>query len=118
VSNAIKYTERGEIRVAVTVGPEELTVSVRDAGAGIPPDELPHIFERFRQAGEAQKGRPAGTGLGLPICRELVHLHRGRVWVESTLGAGSTFSFTVRRADAVDAAERSLDQRGPASLNA
>ncbi|MCK6571770.1 PAS domain-containing sensor histidine kinase [Myxococcota bacterium] len=117
VSNAIKYTERGEIRIAVSVGHEELTVSVRDAGAGIPPDEVPRIFERFRQAGDAQKGRPAGTGLGLPICKELVHLHRGRIWVESTLGLGSTFSFTVRRADAVDPAERSLDLRGPSSLN-
>ncbi len=115
VSNAIKYTERGEIRITVSVGHAELTVSVRDAGAGIPPDELSHIFERFRQAGEAQKGRPGGTGLGLPICRELVNLHRGRIWVESALGVGSTFAFTVRRADAVDAAERSLDLREPPS---
>jgi signal transduction histidine kinase len=113
VSNAIKYTERGEIRVSVAVTPEELTLSVRDAGAGIPPEELSHIFERFRQAGEAQKGRPSGTGLGLPICRELVHLHRGRIWVESEPGLGATFSFTLRRADAVDPAERSLDLRGP-----
>jgi signal transduction histidine kinase len=113
VSNAIKYTERGEIRVTVTASPGELVLSVRDAGAGIPPEELSHIFERFRQAGEAQKGRPSGTGLGLPICRELVHLHRGRIWVESEPGLGATFSFTLRRADAVDAAERSLDLHGP-----
>lgn len=113
VSNAIKYTERGEIRITVSVGPSQLTLAVRDAGAGVPPDEVQHIFERFRQAGDAQKGRPSGTGLGLPICRELVHLHRGRIWVESELGQGSTFAFTVRRADALDPAERSLDLRGP-----
>lgn len=115
ISNAIKYTERGEIRVGVHVGESELTLSVRDAGAGIPPDEVGRIFERFQQAGDAQKGRPAGTGLGLPISRELVHLHRGRIWVESELGQGATFSFTVRRADAVDSAERSLDLKGPGS---
>ena len=109
VSNAIKYTERGEIRVRVDCGATELTVAIQDAGAGIPPDELSHIFERFRQAGEAQKGRPAGTGLGLPICKELVHLHGGRIWVESTLGSGSSFFFTVRRADALDPAERVPD---------
>jgi signal transduction histidine kinase len=86
---------------------------VRDAGAGIPPEELSHIFERVRQAGEAQKGRPSGTGLGLPISRELVHLHRGRIWVESEPGQGATFSFTLRRADALDPAERSLDLGGP-----
>lgn len=106
VSNAIKYTERGEIRLTVTVAPQELIVAIQDFGAGIPPDELPHIFERFRQAGEAQRGRPAGTGLGLPICRELVHLHRGRIWVDSVLGQGSTFSFTVRRADLLSPEER------------
>jgi len=115
VSNAIKYTERGEIRIALAVGPKELTVSVRDPGAGIPPDEVPRIFERFRQAGDAQKGRPSGTGLGLPICRELIHLHRGRIWVETKLGVGSTFSFTIRRADAVDPAERALDLRQTSS---
>lgn len=115
ISNAVKYTESGEIRVSVRVGPSQVTLSVRDAGAGIPPDELQHIFERFRQAGDAQKGRPSGTGLGLPICRELVNLHRGRLWVESELGKGSTFSFTLRRADAVDPAERSIDLRGPST---
>ena len=57
------------------------------------------IFEKFRQVDGISDGRPLGTGLGLPICRELINLHGGRIWVESTLGVGTTIKFTVMRAD-------------------
>jgi signal transduction histidine kinase len=99
LSNAIKYTQEGEVRIGVSVLPTMLVLSVQDSGAGIPPEELPHIFERFRQAGESQKGRPGGTGLGLAICKQIVQLHGGTMSVESRLEQGSTFTFSVPRAD-------------------
>ena len=109
LSNAIKFTDRGEVRVSVSIQPTELLVGVFDSGVGIAPDELLKIFERFRQVGETQAGRPAGTGLGLPICKELITLHHGRIWAESKHGQGSTFFFTLRRMDALSPLERSAD---------
>lgn len=111
LSNAIKFTDAGRIEVAAQAGSTEIRVDVRDSGRGIPPDELPHVFEKFRQVDDAGHARPMGTGLGLPICRELIRLHEGRIWVDSALGEGSTFSFTVLRADRLDEFERSLRER-------
>ncbi|MCB9530063.1 MAG: PAS domain-containing protein [Myxococcales bacterium] len=111
LSNAIKFTDAGRIEVAVSAGAHEVRLDVRDSGRGIPPDELPHVFEKFRQVEDGGHGRPMGTGLGLPICRELIRLHEGRIWVDSVLGEGSTFSFTVLRADRLDEFERSLRER-------
>ena len=99
LSNSTKFTERGTIRVEATFDDAYVTVAVADTGRGIPPDEVNGVFEKFRQVEESVVGRPLGTGLGLPICRELIHLHHGRIWVESVMGEGSTFYFTVLRAD-------------------
>ena len=101
----------GRIEVAVSAGAHEVRLDVRDSGRGIPPDELPHVFEKFRQVDDMRQGRPMGTGLGLPICRELIRLHEGRIWVDSVVGEGSTFSFTVLRADRLDDFERSIRER-------
>ena len=100
LSNAIKYTARGEVRVAVVVESKMVRFVVQDSGEGIAPEDLPFIFERFRQAGDNQKGKPAGTGLGLAICKQIIQLHGGEITVESRVGHGSTFAFTVPRADA------------------
>jgi signal transduction histidine kinase len=100
ISNATKFTAAGSISVNVVVEDVSVTVSVRDTGRGIPPDQLNNVFEKFRQVEEVNAGSPLGTGLGLPICRELINLHGGRIWVESTLGVGTTFNFTLLRADA------------------
>ena len=62
---------------------------------GIAPADQPKVFERFKQVGDTLTDKPKGTGLGLPICREIVEHHGGRIWVESALGKGSTFSFTL-----------------------
>ena len=62
---------------------------------GIAPADQPKVFERFKQVGDTLTDKPKGTGLGLPICREIVEHHGGRVWVESELGKGSTFSFSL-----------------------
>ena len=93
VGNAIKFTPSGgSIRVAVESRGEEALFSVADSGPGIAPEELAHVFDRFWQA---KKTARLGTGLGLTIAKALVEAHGGRIWVESTLGKGATFFFTM-----------------------
>ncbi|HVU54351.1 MAG TPA: ATP-binding protein, partial [Puia sp.] len=98
VGNAIKFTERGHIQVRVDVQKKAghevmLYFTVTDTGIGIDARSLPHIFESFSQAGEGGNHRYGGTGLGLTICKQLVHLQGGEITAASTLGEGSTFSF-------------------------
>jgi signal transduction histidine kinase/ligand-binding sensor domain-containing protein/CheY-like chemotaxis protein len=103
VGNAMKFTDRGEISLTVSPAPAAprkasevaLCFSVRDTGIGIPPDKRAFIFEAFAQADGSSRRRQGGTGLGLAICTKLVHLMNGRIWVESSEGVGSTFSFTA-----------------------
>jgi signal transduction histidine kinase len=96
-SNALRHTPAGgKIQVQVRSSDENtLLVSVRDTGEGIPPDLLPHIFERFYRADPARSRETGGAGLGLSIARQAVELHGGRLWAESELGDGSTFCFTL-----------------------
>jgi PAS domain S-box-containing protein len=101
VGNAIKFTECGEVEVTVQVetqgpGTVELQFSVRDTGVGIPPEKRDAIFDAFDTADTTTTRRVGGTGLGLAISKLLVELMRGRIWVESTPGEGSTFHFTAR----------------------
>jgi len=99
VGNAIKYTDRGEILVTVERQPDapagHLHFTVKDTGTGIPESKQQRIFEPFSQADESMARKYAGTGLGLSICAKLVEIMGGRIWVESELGKGSTFHFTV-----------------------
>jgi signal transduction histidine kinase len=97
LANAAKFCdpERGWVRVEVRVADSVARVDVQDNGPGIGPGPQAVIFERFRQGGDAAAGRPAGTGLGLPISREIVERMGGRLWVESVPGQGATFSFTL-----------------------
>ncbi len=98
VSNAIKFTPRGgEIEIAAAMDEDELTVSVRDTGIGIPSEELDRLFDRFYQVGESLRREHQGLGLGLSIARELVKLHQGKVWLESEVGKGSAAFFTISR---------------------
>jgi two-component system phosphate regulon sensor histidine kinase PhoR len=96
LENSLMYTPSGG-RVEVAVREEEgmAVVSVRDTGIGIPPDDLPRIFERFYRVDRARSRKLGGTGLGLAIVKHIVDAHGGRVWVESELGQGSTFYFTL-----------------------
>ncbi|HET7618819.1 MAG TPA: ATP-binding protein [Vicinamibacterales bacterium] len=97
IGNAIKFTPRGG-RIGLDVRPDGDVVEIRvsDTGAGIPPEFLPHVFDRFRQADDAAARAHGGLGLGLSIVRELVEAHRGRVHVESAgRGHGSTFTVTL-----------------------
>lgn len=94
LGNALRHTDRnGEVRVSASREGPVVEISVRDTGAGIPPSELPRIFERYWTVRRnAPKG---GTGLGLAIARGIVEAHGGRLWAESAVGQGSTFRFTV-----------------------
>ncbi len=110
ISNALKFSpSETSVVVCAAQMDDEVVISVHDEGSGIPPDQLPHIFERFYQVPDSAElsGSKIGLGLGLYICREIVERHGGRLWVESEPGKGSTFAFAlpaqgvVRRYDAV-----------------
>ncbi|MBI2457966.1 MAG: hypothetical protein HYV46_17725, partial [candidate division NC10 bacterium] len=132
VENAVKFTSSGG-RVTVTarqvkgaavllsggaaLGLEEpqhgntaapghwLEVAVADTGQGIPPEELGAIFEKFHQVRRDGQGKAQGTGLGLPIAKSLIELHGGQIWVDSQVGRGSRFVFTLPADDARPMAE-------------
>ncbi len=101
VGNAIKFTEQGEIAITVASegapeGSVDLHFTVSDTGIGIPEEKQKLIFEAFSQADNSTTRKYGGTGLGLTICCRLIEIMGGRIWVESTLGRGSRFHFTVR----------------------
>ncbi len=111
LGNAVKFTPPdGTITIRSAVADDEVTVSIADTGPGIAEDELAHIFDRFWQARRTAR---LGTGLGLFIVKGIVESHRGRVWVESKPGEGSTFSFTVPVSKRTTENYRA-SQRGPA----
>ncbi|WP_099068084.1 PAS domain S-box protein [Nostoc linckia] len=95
ISNAIKFTESGSITCCINQQNDAICISVIDTGVGIAPEDQPKVFEKFRQVGDTLTDKPKGTGLGLPICKQIVEHHGGRIWVESELGQGSTFSFII-----------------------
>jgi signal transduction histidine kinase/HAMP domain-containing protein len=95
LGNAIKFTDEGEVRVEVTVSNETFLVSVFDTGPGLSEADQRMIFEEFHQADGSSTRKKGGTGLGLAIAKRIVEMHGGRLWVESTLGKGSTFYFTL-----------------------
>jgi signal transduction histidine kinase len=93
LGNAVQFAPAGgRVVVRARLGPEEARVEVQDDGPGIARDDLPHVFDRFWKSGSLR-----GTGLGLSIARGVVEAHAGRIWVESRVGAGSTFVFTLPR---------------------
>lgn len=91
ISNAIKFTPQGEIRVCASMNGENVRFAVKDTGIGIAPEHQESIFEEFTQVENSLQAKFRGTGLGLPLCRNLSALLGGRAWVESELGRGSTF---------------------------
>jgi signal transduction histidine kinase len=96
LGNAIKYSpEGGTITIASRADGNVVHVSVRDEGLGIETDALERIFDRYARAGAVRDRHISGTGLGLPITRQIVALHGGRIWAESDPGRGSTFHFTL-----------------------
>ena len=100
IGNAIKFTpEKGKITMAIEDKDKEVECSVSDSGIGIPENQLDKVFDKFHQVGRKDGPGAKGTGLGLPITKDLVEMHKGRIWVESELNKGSTFFFTLPKPD-------------------
>src|SRR6266496_2451322 len=95
LSNSIKFTNEGSVTCRVYRSKDEVTVAVTDTGIGIAPEDHAAVFEQFKQVGDTLTDKPKGTGLGLPICKEIIEHHGGKLWLESELGKGSTFFFSL-----------------------
>src|SRR6266516_4011740 len=95
VGNAIKFTDQGEVKIKASAANGTFTVAARDTGPGIADSDQAKIFEEFQQADNSSTRQKGGTGLGLAIAKRIIEMHGGRLWVESSLGQGSTFSFTL-----------------------
>jgi PAS domain S-box-containing protein len=100
IGNAIKFTpKKGHIKVTAHENSDEISVSVNDNGPGIRRKDQKRIFDRYAQARKSRHSRRDGTGLGLPIAKELIEMHGGQIWVESQFGRGTTFSFVLPKYD-------------------
>ncbi|HEY6116053.1 MAG TPA: ATP-binding protein [Candidatus Dormibacteraeota bacterium] len=96
VNNAVKYSpDGGTVTISSRVEGRFALISVTDTGLGIPPDEIGHVFERFRRVRSGAAQSIPGTGLGLTIVKQIVEMHGGKIWVESAVGHGSSFHFTI-----------------------
>jgi signal transduction histidine kinase len=95
LNNSVKFTSSGLIRLSARRIEDEVHISVADSGIGISLEDRERIFEKFQQVGAVLTDKPRGTGLGLAICRDIVKHHDGRIWVDSQLGVGSTFTVAL-----------------------
>jgi signal transduction histidine kinase len=95
VGNAIKFTDKGEVRISATAVNSHFAVRVTDTGPGIPLEEQKRIFEQFHQVDSSNTKAKGGTGLGLAIAKQIVEMHGGRIWVESSPGEGATFQMQL-----------------------
>jgi signal transduction histidine kinase len=95
VGNAIKFTDTGEVAIKAEANNGSFHVSVRDTGPGISAADQSKLFQEFQQADNSITRKKGGTGLGLAISKRIIEMHGGRIWIDSTIGQGSTFSFTV-----------------------
>lgn len=100
VGNAMKYSDKEapRIQLALHVQPDAVTVEIRDNGSGIPPEAIPHIFERFYRAEPSRNSATGGSGLGLAIAKQIIEGHGGRIWATSEPGLGTSLYFTLKRA--------------------
>lgn len=108
--NAVKYTEGGTIRVGITGNDEVVQLHVADSGAGIPEEDIPHLFQKFYRVDNSATRSIGGTGLGLFICAAIVKLYNGTIWAESKLGEGSTFYINLPRLTSQQAAHLQTQQ--------
>ncbi|HVO86840.1 MAG TPA: ATP-binding protein [Candidatus Binatia bacterium] len=97
IDNAIKYTPQGSVVVKLTGDATTIQIQVQDTGPGIPSEDIPHLFQKFYRVDSSATRTVGGTGLGLYICKRIVELYKGQIWVESQLGKGSTFFINLPR---------------------
>ncbi len=121
--NAVKYTPEGKVTLGLTGNDQVAQCSVKDTGPGIPAEDLPHLFQKFYRVDNSATRTIGGTGLGLFICRKIVELYNGRIWVESQLGKGSSFyinlpRLSTQKASALQAAESAGTLVRPTVTNA
>ncbi len=95
VGNAIKFTDSGEVAIRVGLADSSFNVAVRDTGPGISAADQAKLFQEFQQADNSITRKKGGTGLGLAISKRIIEMHGGNIWIDSAVGQGSTFIFTV-----------------------
>jgi two-component system, OmpR family, sensor histidine kinase VicK len=103
--NAVKYTDSGKVTIGLTGDDQVVQFYVRDTGPGIPAEDIPHLFQKFYRVDNSTTRTIGGTGLGLFICRKIVELYQGRIWVESAIGKGSTFFINLPRLSTSEASQ-------------
>lgn len=116
--NACKYSDKGKISLGLTGNDSVVQIYVRDQGHGIPPEDLPHLFQKFYRVDNSATRTIGGTGLGLFISRKIIELYNGRIWVESTLGKGSTFYINLPRLTTQQAEQLKAEQATAAAQEA
>lgn len=117
IDNAIKYTPQGSITVRLTGDDNTVQVQVQDTGSGIPREDIPHLFQKFYRVDNSATRTIGGTGLGLFICKKIVELYNGRIWVESQMEKGSTFLVNLPRLSAEQALQMQKSQSSIISPN-
>src|SRR3989344_5457375 len=108
--NSVKYTDSGKITIGLTGNNQVVQLYIKDTGAGIPAEDIPHLFEKFYRVDNSATRTVGGTGLGLFICRKIIEMYHGRIWTESELGKGSTFYINLPRLEANKAAQMKANQ--------
>lgn len=114
--NAVKYTSEGKISVGLTGNDQVVQIYVRDTGPGIPAEDVGHLFQKFYRVDSSATRTAGGTGLGLFICRKIIELYKGRIWVESELNKGSTFYVNLPRLTSQKASELQAAQAATTSV--
>jgi PAS domain S-box-containing protein len=115
VDNATKYTNEGKVMVRLTGDASVIQIQIQDSGAGIPAEDIPHLFQKFYRVDNSSTRTVGGTGLGLYICKKITELYNGRIWVESEYGKGSTFFINLPRLNAQQAL--SIQQKQAATIS-
>jgi signal transduction histidine kinase len=110
IDNGIKYTQQGSITLALTGDQSVIQIQVRDTGAGVPEEDIPHLFQKFYRVDSSLTRTVGGTGLGLYLSRKIVEMYQGRIWIESQLGKGSTVFINLPRLTAERALELQQSQ--------